>query len=255
MSYAKYQSWKFSPLVVEPYISVVIPVQDVEKQILIAVDRIASYMSSMGFPWELIVCDTGSKDKTVGKLKELRYANLIVFQGKAGHADQIIQDGMLSARGRFVLFEDIQDSTPIEEIRRLLPKVAKEGYDLAIGCRGVAARKAASGNFPTDRLVQSAIRWILKQFFTLQVDDPACTFRLYSRHAAQRLFKALTLNGTSLQVESIYLASRFGYRIAEVPVGYVKNKQNVQALKKFSRVIPDLVRTRWNEYRGRYKED
>lgn len=255
MSYAKYQNWKISPLVAEPQISVVIPAQDVEKNILITIDRIASYMSSLGYPWELIVCDTGSKDKTASKVKELRYANLTLLQGAAGQANQTIQKGMLAARGRYVLFEDIQDSTPVEEIRRLLPKVAKEGYDLAIGCR-VAAKQAAVGKFSVERLIESGVQWIIKQIFKVQVNDPACSFRLYSRRAAQRLFKALTLGGASLQVESIYLASRFGYRIAEVPVGWVKsNKQNAQAFKKFGRVLPDLVRTRWNDLNGKYKED
>ena len=168
--------------------------------------------------------------------------------------NQTIRKGMLQARGRFVLFEDIQDSTPVEEIRRLLPKVSKEGYDLAIGCR-VAAKLATTNRLSPGRFDQSAMHWILEYFFKVQVRDPACSFRLYSRRAAQRLFRALTLDGASLQVESIYLASRFGYRIAEVPVGWVKtNKQNMQAFKKFSGVLVDLIRTRWNDLNGKYNE-
>jgi dolichyl-phosphate beta-glucosyltransferase len=254
MSYAKYQNWKISPLTGEPYLSVVIPARDVEKQILITIDRIASYMSSLGYPWELIVCDMGSKDKTASKVIELHYVNLTLIQGAAGKTNQTIQQGMLAARGRFVLFEDFQDSTPVEEVSRLLPKVAREGYDLAIGCR-VAAQHTASSGLPIERWIQSGTQWILKQFFKVQVHDPACSFRLYTRRAAQRLFKALTLAGASLHVESIYLASQFGYRIAEVPVGWVKtSKQNSQVFKRFRRVLPDLIKTRWNDLNGKYKE-
>lgn len=255
MSYAKYQQWKTSPLEGDPYISVVIPAQNVEKQILITVDRIASYMSSLGYPWELIVCDMGSKDKTVSKVKELHYTNLTLLQGAPGKAEQTIQQGMLAARGRYVLFEDIQDSTPVEEISRLLPKVSREGYDLAIGCR-VSAQTAQGSKISTERWVESGTHWVLKQLFKVPVRDPACSFRLYTRRAAQRLFKALTLGGASLHVETIYLACRFGYRIAEVPVGWVKTgKQNSQVVKRFGRVLPDLIRSRWNDLNGKYKEN
>jgi dolichyl-phosphate beta-glucosyltransferase len=255
MSYAKYQNWKISPLAGEPYLSVVIPARDVEKQILIIIDRIASYMSSLGYPWEMIVCDLGSKDKTPGKVNELHYANLTLIQGAAGKANQTIQQGMLAARGRFVLFEDFQDSTPVEEVSRLLPKLAREGYDLAIGCR-VAAQQAARTGLSLESGLQSGMQWIFRQVFKMPVHDPACSFRLYTRHAVQRLFKALTLNGASLHVESIYLASRFGYRIAEVPVGWVKtSKQNSQVIKRFRRVLPDLIRIRLNDLNGKYKED
>jgi hypothetical protein len=78
---------------------------------------------------------------------------------------------------------------------------------------------------------------------------------MYSRRAVQRLFKALVLNGSSIQVESIYLASRFDYRIAEVPVGWVKtNRPNQQSVRKFSRVLADLAVARLNDRNNRYKE-
>lgn len=254
MSYARYQNWKVSPLLDDPHISVVIPTHDAEKSILITIDRIASYMSSLGYPWELIVCDTGSRDGTVHKIKALRYANLTLIEGAAGQANQAIQKGMLAARGRFVLFEDTLDSTPIEEIRRLLPKLSREGYDLAIGCR-LVAKHAAHHRFSLERLAQSIKQWIIGKLFKIPVHDPACSFRLYSRRAAQRLFKAMVLNGSSLHVESTYLASRFGYRIAEVPVGWVKtNRPNPQSVRKFIRVLADLVLARVNERNNRYKE-
>ena len=62
MTYSDYLQWKMTPLTAEPHLSVVIPAYNEEERIVPTIGVIAAHVSTLGFPWELIIADDGSKD-------------------------------------------------------------------------------------------------------------------------------------------------------------------------------------------------
>lgn len=76
--------------------------------------------------------------------EDLQLANMRVLKApKNGGKGSAVQRGMLAARGRYVLFADADNSTPIEEVSKLLNKLEKDGFDVAVGSRAAdGARKA-----------------------------------------------------------------------------------------------------------------
>ena len=75
MSYESYLHWKETPLNGNVVLSIVIPAYNEEIRILPTIGAIASYVSDLGIPWELIVADDGSKDNTVKIIEEQAFAN------------------------------------------------------------------------------------------------------------------------------------------------------------------------------------
>ena len=61
MSYQNYEVWKKTPLESPPHLSIIIPAYNEAERIVPTVGAIASHVSDLGFPWELIVADDGSR--------------------------------------------------------------------------------------------------------------------------------------------------------------------------------------------------
>lgn len=252
MSYEDYQRWKTTPIKEQPALSIVIPAYNEEVRIVPTIGAIASHVSSLGLPWELIVSDDGSKDRTVQIVEELGFVNLRVLRAPRNEGKgSAVRRGMLAAQGKVVLFDDADNSTPIEEIGKLLEKI-NEGYDIAIGSR--AARGAEETNKSlVRRIMSNGLRWIVASVFSAGARDTQCGFKMFTREAAQRLFRAQTISGFSFDLEILYLANKFGYRIVEVPIAWVDAPgSKLDPTKEAQRFLRDLVKIKLNDLKGIY---
>jgi dolichyl-phosphate beta-glucosyltransferase len=253
MKYGDYEQWKSVPNADAPCLSIVIPAYNEEERIIPTVGAIASHVSSLGFPWELIVADDGSRDTTVHLLKDLGFVNLRVLETPSnGGKGCAVRRGMLAARGKYILFDDADNSTPIEEVGKLLRKLDTEGYDVAVGSRAVEGAEEAHRS-PLRRLMSGGLRWLVRNVLRIGVQDTQCGFKMYTREAARRLHTAQTLMGFSFDLEILYLASRFGYRIAEVPVAWIDAPgSKVDTRKEAQRFLRDMCKIRLGDLRGQY---
>jgi dolichyl-phosphate beta-glucosyltransferase len=253
VSYEDYVRWKTRPLDQEPYLSVVIPAYNEEVRIVPTIGAIAAHVSGLGLPWELIVSDDGSRDNTVQVVEELGLANLRVIKAPRNEGKgSAVRRGMLAARGQYVLFDDADNSTPIEEVSKVLHKLTDEGYDIAVGSRAAAGAEEASKGI-VRQMMSGGLRWIVAAGFRIGVRDTQCGFKLFTQEAAQRLYKAQTINGFSFDLEILYLADKFGYRIAEVPVAWVDAPgSKVDPAKEVQRFLRDLLKIKANDLRGVY---
>lgn len=251
--YAAYQRWKTTPNEGEIVLSIVIPAYNEEIRIVPTIGAIASHVSGLGIPWELIVADDGSKDSTVSLLNELGFVNMRVLEApKNGGKGSAVRRGMLASRGAYVLFSDADNSTPIEEIGVLLGKLRDEGYDIAVGSRAADGAQEAHKSF-LRKSMSGGLRWMVQHGLRIGVRDTQCGFKLFTHEAARRLFEAQTIMGFSFDLEILYLASKFGYRIAEVPVQWVDAPgSKVDTRKEVQRFLRDLSRIKVNDLRGVY---
>lgn len=253
MSYEQYEQWKTVPLAQEPILSVVIPAYNEEVRIIPTIGAIASHVCSLEIPWELIISDDGSRDSTVQLVEELELPNVRVLRApQNGGKGSAVRRGMLAARGQMLLFADADNSTPIEELPRLIEMINKQGYDIAVGSRAVQGAEEASRPL-VRRIMSGGLRWIVRLFFRIGVRDTQCGFKLFTREAAQRLYTVQTIMGFSFDLEILYLAAKFGYRIAEVPVSWIDAPgSKVNKAQEIKRFLRDLIKIKLNDLRGLY---
>lgn len=253
MPYSNYEQWKTTPLQGEPFLSIVIPAYNEAIRIVPTVGAIASYVSDLGFAWELIVADDGSKDETVQMLEDLKLANLRVLRApKNGGKGSAVQRGMLAARGKHVLFSDADNSTPIEEIDKFIRALDQDGYDVAVGSRAADGAKESKKSL-LRHILSTGLRAIVRHILRIQVRDTQCGFKMYTREAARRLHSAQTIFGFSFDLEVLYLAYKVNYRVAEIPVSWVDAPgSKVDTKKEIKRFVEDIIRIKRNDFQGIY---
>jgi dolichyl-phosphate beta-glucosyltransferase len=232
-----------------PVLSVIVPAFDEEARIASTLRRITSYLDAGGEPYEVIVVDDGSRDRTCDAVAEVvataahvRLLALGTNQGKGA----AVRAGVLASRGHEVLFSDADLSTPIEELARLRAALAA-GADVAIGSRvagtGIERRQPFLRRLQ-GRTFRLAVRAL--GFRSLaRIGDTQCGFKLFRGPVARELFARTTLSGFAFDVEVLALAHP-RHRVDEIGVAWVhaegsKVRPGLDAL----RMLRDLARLRW----------
>ena len=207
----------------QPNLSVVIPAYNEQKRLKTAIPSIVSHLRQRGRPFEIIVVNDGSRDDTARVTEELTemypMIRLITLNHNRGKG-AAVRAGMLAALGRYVLFTDADQSTPISELEKLSVKLERESYDIAIGSRAVNAADVQAR--PWYRVLAVKLFGLGTRLLVLGgVADTQCGFKCMKREAAQKVFPQVTSDTAIFDVEMLVVASREGYRVAEVPVTWV----------------------------------
>lgn len=253
MTYQNYENWKTEPIQGAPVLSIIIPTYNEQERILPTIGAIASHVSDLDIPWELIVADDGSKDATIELVEGLNLVNLRLLRAeKNGGKGRAVQRGVQAAKGQYVLFTDADNSTPIEEVEKLLHKLMVEDFDVAVGSRAADGAEESHKSIKR-RLLSNGLRWIVSHILHIGVQDTQCGFKVYTQEAAHQLHGKQTLMGFSFDLEILYLAFKLGYRVAEVPVTWIDAPgSKVDTVKEARRFLQDMAKIKWNNLRGLY---
>ncbi len=246
------------------WLSVVIPSYNeganVKRGVL---DDVVGYLKKQTYSWELVLSDDGSTDGSLEFLQEFAKKNDHVRVLANSHRGKgpTVHSGMTSAVGEIRLFTDFDQATPIQEIEKLLPFIDK-GYDIVIGSREVqGARRERE---PFHRHIMGKAFNMFVRLFTIQgIQDTQCGFKVFTKKAAEKLFPRLyiyrpgKIRGDAFtgafDVELLYIAKKYGMRIAEVPVSWKYAKTNrVNPIKDSLRMLIDLMRIRSADLLGKY---
>jgi dolichyl-phosphate beta-glucosyltransferase len=199
-------------------LSVVIPCYNERERLLRFVPGIAGFLAGRNLRFEIIVVDDGSKDDTAAVAMTLP-VRLISYQPNRGKGGAV-KEGMLAANGRWVMFTDADQSTPISEVDKLLSKL-DAGYDLAIGSRGIPGAEVKQPQAWYRALAGKLFGLGTKLLCVRGVYDTQCGFKAMTREAAQKIFPRVTGNTAIFDIEMLVVAAREDCRVAEVPVTWV----------------------------------
>ena len=159
---------------------------------------------------------------------------------------------MLAARGARRLMCDADLSTPIEEVARLERALA-EGNDVVIGSRAVAGANIEIHQPAFRESMGRIFNMLVRLLLLPRLHDTQCGFKLFSQDAALGAFSRARLDGFSFDVEVLFIATRQGRRIAELPVTWRNDAASRVTLLRGVLAFLDLVRIRANSIAGRYR--
>lgn len=244
-------------------VSIVIPAYNEETNIRLGVlEKVSRYLEKKTFLWEAIIVDDGSTDATGKLLDDFVKENLgfsVIHNPHQGKAATVIS-GMMAARGRIVLFTDLDQATPITQLPKILPWFEK-GYDVVIGSRNGQRQGAPF----TRRVMARGFMMLREMTLGLRgIVDTQCGFKAFRAPVAHDIFRRLKLYGTrravsgsmvtaGFDIEVLFLARKLGYKIKEVPVEwhYVETRR-VNPIIDSIQGLTDILKIRMNAWRGLY---
>lgn len=234
-----------------PYLSVIIPAHNEEHRLPQTLERLFNYLEAQPYCSEVWVVENGSQDQTFALAQELaqQYERLYVLHEEQAGKGLAVQRGMLAARGAFRLMCDADLSMPPQEIERFLPPQLS-GADIAIASREAPGAKRY--NEPHLRhWIGRVFNLLIRLLLLPQFHDTQCGFKCFTASAAERLFPLQTIKGWTFDVEILYLATRLGMRIVEVPIQWYFNPESkVHVGRDSLRMALDLlyIRAHWRHF-------
>ncbi len=239
-----------------PELSVVIPAYNEEALITNTLNCLNTYLAARPEPYEIIVVDDGSQDKTVQSIEQWQKANpgvvhLLVNMQNMGKGYSI-QQGVLESRGQFIIFTDADLPYELDAIEGFI-KALQNGCDLAIGSRvlpgsevrGVPMLRYAAGQ---------VFSWMVQAVLFRGLPDTQCGFKSFRAEAAEEIFRRLTIGGFGFDVEMLFIARKHRFTVQPVPVQMIEHRQRsrvrlvIDSLKMFA----NLFMVRWNDLQGKY---
>lgn len=249
------------------YLSVVIPCYNEEANLKRNVLRdIHKYLKTKSFSWEVIVSDDGSTDQSLRMIKEniKSLPGFRLLENPHGGKPSALRYGIKSAKGDFILFTDMDQSTPITELDKLLVNI--EGNGAIIGSRGHSRK-----DFPLYRKLGSVVFSTFRRTLILsELTDTQCGFKLFDSVVLKKAFpkleffkikeKAVGWKVTSYDVELLHIIKKMGEKISEVPVKWNDedtSKSKGGSIDRYFReskeMFMQILRVKMNDWKGLYK--
>jgi len=234
----------------KPYLSVIIPAYNEEKNIsktLLAIDQ---YLQQQPFEYEIIVVSDGSKDKTAEIVNnfERQIRNLKLIDNKENHGKGwVVRQAMLAAQGQVRLFTDADNATTLDHFDKMKPYF-EQGADVVIGTRDEKDAKGAKQAVPQSflkRQLGNAGNILIQIFAVWGVWDTQCGFKAFSEKAAQDIFSHAKIDRWGFDIEALALARKMKYKINIVPVYWINNPDSRVKLKGYLLTFKELFQIWW----------
>ncbi len=253
----------------KPYLSVIIPCYNEEKNLEMGVlSEVHQYLAQQDYPWEVIIVNDESTDDSRNLVERFvaNAAHFTLLDIPHGGKPAAVWAGIQKARGDIVLFTDMDQSTPIAELDKLLPWYER-GFDVVIGSRGTTRE-----GFSIIRQAGSLVFRTMRRLFLLRgISDTQCGFKSCRREVAVEAFPRLQFfkrqdkpqgwKVSAYDVELLYLFERGGYAIKEVEVQWqnrdesdTKGQQGElgRYLKESIEMAKEVLRVQINRLKGMY---
>ncbi len=219
--------------------SIVVPFHNEEENVTILYARLKQVMEQVDEPFEMILVDDGSSDRTYKLLEEIAAVDsrvLIVKLRRNFGQTSALAAGFDHASGEFILAMDGDLQHDPNDIPAFIEKL-DEGYDVVSGWR-----KVRIDNFILRRVPSAGANWIMARLSGVPIHDFGTTFKAYRREVIQNI----PLYGEMHRFIPA-LASYFGASICEIPIrnlNRVRGKSHYGLGRTFQ-VLFDLMTIRF----------
>lgn len=232
-----------------PRISIVIPVYNEEAILHAAIVDLRERLKPLGWSYEIIVAENGSKDRTVQIGEELaaKYSDpgdgqvKIISMGEPNYG-RAMKEGILLARGELVICDEI-DLCDTDFHKRAVEILESGAADLVIGSKLAAG---AADERPFIRHVASqAYSGLLKVLLGFRGTDTH-GLKAFRRAALLDTARACLVEKDVFASEFVIRADRGGIRTKEIPVRVMeKRPPSINLFKRVPNVLKSVAKLTW----------
>ncbi len=193
-------------------VSIILPVHNERGHLSDEIDRIRKAMDESDLSYEMIVVDDGSTDGSTEILQGMTGIRLIRFHTNHG-SGYARRYGTRAARGRVVVWTDVDMSYPNDEIPRLVREL--DGFDQVVG-----ARSSEQG---TSKFLRVPAKWFIRKLASIlaatEIPDLNSGFRAFRRDVALQYLHLLPDGFSCVSTITLAFLSN-GYSVKYVPIDY-----------------------------------
>jgi glycosyltransferase involved in cell wall biosynthesis len=234
----------------DPQISIVIPIYNEQAILHAAVVDLRERLKPLGWSYEIILAENGSKDRTIAIGHELaaKYANTadgqvkIISLGEPNYGTALKQ-GILLARGHLVLCDEI-DLCDTDFHKRAIDILETGEADMVIGSKLAVG---AADERPLIRHAASiAYSTLLKVMLGFRGTDTH-GLKAFRRLALLDVVRSCLVDKDVFASEFVIRADRAGIAIKEVPVQVIeKRPPSINLFKRVPNVMKSVAKLTWS---------
>lgn len=227
-------------------LSVIIPAYNKDSEVFQAVSGMVQELKDIHLPWEIIVVDDASKDKTLREaLRSKRFngntQNIKVFsynlnQGK-GFA---LYYGFKQSTGDTIVFADADLDLPASNLPIIVKNFQRSSADIVISSKRHPLSRV---NYPLFRKFQSKTYQILvRALFRLNVSDTQVGLKVFKRKVLEQSFPRIVVKAYAFDLELLVVAKKLGFnKIIESPIVLNYNFTSTIRLGSITQILDDTL--------------
>jgi glycosyltransferase involved in cell wall biosynthesis len=221
-----------------PHVSIVIPVYNEEGILRGSVLELEEKLRRFGWSYELLLCENGSRDRTVEIGKELEHEHAGVRMLSIGQPNygMAMRQGILEARGHYVICDEI-DLLDTEFYARAMALLERSDTDLVVGS------KAMVGSNDQRPLFRRAATRVYNGMLRAVCHYPGTDthgLKAFRREALLDTARRCILDRDVFASEFVIRAHREGKKVVEIP--FAVREKRPPSIRLMTRV-PHVIRS------------
>jgi glycosyltransferase involved in cell wall biosynthesis len=230
-----------SPSAAKPHVSIVIPVYNEEGILRGSVLELREKLRPFGFTYELILCENGSRDRTVemGKEIEADFPEVRMISVGEPNYGLAMKTGILAARGDFVICDEI-DLCDTEFYARALALLERTDTDLVVGSKAMVG---SNDQRPWVRRMGTRVyNGMLRTVCGFRGTDTH-GLKAFKREVLLETAERCVLDRDVFASEFVIRAHREKKKVVEIPFAvHEKRPPSINLLKRVPHVIKSVAK-------------
>ena len=231
----------------EPLVSIIIPYFNSADALRKNLPYLLENLKNTAWKWELIVVNDGSRDANqITQIIANSPARLLSYTDNMGKGEAL-RKGFYAANGSVQVFTDPDIPYEFEAITKIVELISNNTADLVIGNRLLK-----------DSIYYDKVSWIRKwgsRFISVFLGrlvtggfyDTQCGIKGFSREAGKKIFEWSSVKRFAIDIQIIYLALKFHFRIIKIPVKLRSTDgKTVKVFRDGFTMIGDIFRIKFN---------
>jgi len=201
-----------------PLLSIVIPAHNEEFRLPPSLEQIDAFLKTQPYEAEVIIVENGSTDRTVevSQAFAATHPYVRVIEAAVRGKGLAVKEGMLVAKGDFRFICDADLSMRIDDLPQFLPPQTGDADIIIASREGKGANRV--GEPALRHFIGRVNNLIIKLTAVNGFEDTQCGFKMFSREAAEDLFRVQQMVGIGFDIELLFVAKKRGYKIKQVPI-------------------------------------
>jgi glycosyltransferase involved in cell wall biosynthesis len=223
------------------HVSIVIPVYNEEGILRGSVLELKEKLARFGWSYELLLCENGSRDRTVeiGKELEAEHAQVRLLSVGAPNYGLAMKIGISEARGRYVICDEI-DLLDTEFYARAMALLERSDTDLVVGSKAMVG---SNDQRPLFRRAATRVYNGLLRAVCRYPGTDTHGLKAFRRDALLETARRCRLDRDVFASEFVIRAHREGKKVVEIPFAVrEKRPPSINLIKRVPHVLKSVTK-------------